>query len=178
MESIASDWKDHAPFATWLVKRMQPDTIVDLGVGPGFSTFTLAAECPGRIYGIDCFRDEFAKYENVRELRTRLALNEKVRFIKGSFDSVVKVWHHPIDVLHIDGQTSYEAVKHDYKMWSTFLKPKGICLLHNTGTEPGIGRVFEEINRPKINMERGNGLGIITDDTDLLQDILTEWFSS
>lgn len=175
MESIESDWKAQAPFATWLVKRTSPEVIVDLGVGPGFSTFTLAAECPGRTYGIDCFDVEYSKYESARDMRANLALNDKVRLIKGAFESVVKVWHHPIDILHIDGQTTYEGVIHDYKTWNAFVKPNGVVLLHNASSEPGISKVFDEIFRPKITIPTGNGLGVITDDTDLLQDILTLW---
>ncbi len=175
MEMIESDWKVHAEFATWLVKRTSPEVIVDLGVGPGVSTFTLAAECPGRIYGIDWFKDECSKYESARDLRATLALNNKVRLIKGTFESVVKVWHHPIDILHIDGQATYEGVNHDYMTWNAFVKPNGVVLMHNTSSEPGIGRVFDEIFRPKVNIPVGNGLGVITDDTDLLQEILTLW---
>lgn len=41
LNQIQTSWKDHIKFAQWIVKRKNPEVIVDLGVDFGYSTFCL-----------------------------------------------------------------------------------------------------------------------------------------
>ena len=61
IETICSAWTGHRAFAHWLVKRIQPQTVVDLGVDYGYSTFVFAdalAGSKGTVYGVDLFQGD------------------------------------------------------------------------------------------------------------------------
>ena len=61
IESIAILWKDHRKFAQFLVEKTIPETIVELGVDYGYSTFVFAnalKDQKGIIYGIDLFEGD------------------------------------------------------------------------------------------------------------------------
>jgi predicted O-methyltransferase YrrM len=149
---------------------------VDLGVDYGYSTFCFALPEIGHIYGIDSFEgDEHAgirdTYDYVLEKQKELELNN-ITFIKGFFDDVVKTWDKPIDVLHIDGLHTYEAVKNDFEKWSHFLKEDGIILMHDTMVEGfGVKDFFKEIQLPKTNFNHCNGLGVVSKDINLINEI-------
>lgn len=54
---IKSAWKGHELFAVWLVKKLKPLVIVDLGIDYGFSTFVFVIPGIGKVYGIDHFKE-------------------------------------------------------------------------------------------------------------------------
>jgi predicted O-methyltransferase YrrM len=170
------NWRDHRNFADWIVRRKQPQTVVDLGVDYGYSTFCFALPEIGDIYGIDSFEgDEHAgirdTYDYVLEKQKELELNN-ITFIKGFFDDVVKTWDKPIDILHIDGLHTYEAVKNDFEKWSSFVKEDGIILMHDTMVEEfGVKDFFKEITLPKTNFKHCNGLGVASKDINLINEI-------
>ena len=172
------NWRDHRQFADWLVRRKQPDTIVDLGVDYGYSTFCFAIPGIGNVYGIDSFEGDICAgerdtYEYVMDKVKELELTN-VSIIKGFFDDVVKTWNKPIDILHIDGLHTYEAVKNDFEKWSPFVKENGIILMHDTMVDDpkfGVSRFFKEINLPKTNFEHCNGLGVVSKDINLIDEI-------
>ena len=170
------NWRDHRDFADWLIRRVEPDVVVDLGVDYGYSTFCFALPEIGHIYGIDSFEgDEHAgirnTYDYVLEKQRELELSN-ITFIRGFFDDVVQTWNKEIDVLHIDGLHTYEAVKNDYEKWSPFVKENGIILLHDTMIENfGVKDFFNEIKLPKTNFKHCNGLGVISKNINLIHEI-------
>jgi predicted O-methyltransferase YrrM len=170
------NWSDHRNFADWIVRRKQPQTVVDLGVDYGYSTFCFGLPEIGHIYGIDSFEgDEHAgirdTYDYVLEKQKELELNN-ITFIKGFFDDVVKTWNKPIDILHIDGLHTYEAVKNDFEKWSPFVKEDGIILMHDTMVEEFcVKDFFKEITLPKTNFKHCNGLGVVSKDINLINEI-------
>ena len=137
-------WEGHGNFAIHLTEALKPKVTVDLGVDYGFSTFCFAVLGFGKVYGIDSFEgDEHAgrrsTYDHVMGLREnfRATLNMKnLYFIKGYFDDVAKRWEKKIDILHIDGLHTYDAVKNDYTTWLPFLNPDGVVLFHDTISFP------------------------------------------
>ena len=169
-------WRDHRLFADWLIRRKEPETVVDLGVDYGYSTFCFALPGIGHVYGIDSFEgDEHAgvkeTYEFVLKKKDELEL-DNVTFIKGFFDDVVKTWNKQIDVLHIDGLHTYEAVKNDFEKWTPFLKENGVILMHDTMVDGfGVKDFFKEINLPKTNFKHCNGLGVVSKDINLINEI-------
>lgn len=46
-------------------------------------------------------------------------------------------WHTPIDLLFIDGDHNYEAVRKDFIDWLPYVKTGGIILFHDSRKEPG-----------------------------------------
>lgn len=169
LDGISTAWRGHEGFARWLVRTTRPSVVVDLGVDRGFSTFSFAAEGCGTVYGVDWFqgdahagiRDTYAEVVALaREHRI-----DNVRFIKGEFGEVARLWDTPIDILHIDGFHTYDAVARDIEAWSRFVKPDGIMLFHDVCVPNfGVQRAFAELPHRKAYFEHSFGLGIATHD--------------
>ena len=101
-----------------------------------------------------------------------------ITFIKGYFDDIAKTWCREIDILHIDGFHSYEEVKNDYDTWSKFVKDDGVILFHDTIVHnPGFGvyKFFAEIDLPKLNFTISNGLGVVSKNKELIEEIRKEF---
>jgi len=72
-------------------------------------------------------------------------LAELVRPIRGYSYEVAENWSTPIDLLFIDGDHEYEAVKRDFEDWSPHLKDGGIIMFHDTnGNWPGPTQLARE----------------------------------
>lgn len=178
LEDIPTSWTDHITFAQWIVKRKNAKVIVDLGVDYGYSTFCFALPKIGRVYGIDSFEgDPMAGMKNtynyVLQKKKELEL-DNITFIKGYFGLVAKKWNKPIDILHIDGFHTYQAVKNDYDTWSKFVKDDGVILFHDTIVDkPGyeVDKFFAEIDLPKTNFTCSYGLGVVSKDESLINEI-------
>jgi predicted O-methyltransferase YrrM len=180
LQEIPTGWRDHVTFAQWIVKRKNPEVIVDLGVDYGYSTFCFALPNIGTVYGIDSFEGDsmvgfYNAYEHVKQKKEELELSN-LQIIKGYFDDVSKTWNKEIDILHIDGFHTYEAVKNDYDTWSKFVKNDGIILFHDTEVESfGVKQFFNELDLPKTNFTFCHGLGVASLDQNLIEEIKVEF---
>ena len=97
-----------------------------------------------------------------------------VTLIKGFFDDVVKTWDTKIDILHIDGFHSYEAVKNDFEKWSRFVNSTGVILFHDTDSHDarfGVKQFFQELDMPKHELFGYQGLGIVSNNKKLMKKI-------
>lgn len=166
-----SAWVGHGVFATELVKIFKPNIIVDLGVDYGFSTFCLAYHKIGKVYGIDWFqgdmhtgyRDTYSLVSQLYDdLKTEFGINN-IELIKGDFNEIAKVWDKKIDLIHIDGLHTYEAVKNDYETWSKFCNEDAIILFHDVEEFPDVKRFFSELPEDYKLVRSGScGLGVFT----------------
>ena len=178
---IVSAWRGHERFAEWLVKELKAETVVELGVDYGFSSYIFARAGAKQVYGVDSFEGdpEAGKrdtYSAVLERQKELGI-ENLTLIRGYFADIAKTWDKPIDILHIDGRHRYEDVKEDYELWSKFVRPGGVILLHDTFVfreNYGVHQFFEEIKLPKTNFTHANGLGIVSSDQKLIDRINRE----
>jgi len=194
LEDLPSTWKGHEDFAIWLVQKMKPSVIVDLGVDYGFSTFVFAAPKIGKVYGIDWFKGD--KLTGLRDNEKNVlailgALKERfniknIEIIKGEFSEVAKTWTIPIDILHIDGSHNYKDVKRDYETWSKFTKKDGVILFHDIEVldewlKPeyigkfGVRKLFDEIDLPKFEFLHSFGLGVVSKNKDIITKIHKKW---
>ena len=183
LATIPSAWGDgncngHIKVAQYLIERLNPKVTVDLGVDYGYSLISLSYKNSGIVYGIDCFQgDEWVGDRNTYDhiISTIEKLNfTNIKIIKGYFDEVVKDWNQQIDILHIDGFHSYDAVKNDYKKWSPFVNHQGVILFHDTNahdTRFGVKKFFSEIDLPKMEFMDFQGLGIVSKNIDLIEDL-------
>ena len=176
---IRSAWRGHHFFVLWLVKELQPLTIMDLGVDRGFSTFILAAQKIGKVYGIDWFSGEkYADYIPVMRSKTKMKKKfgiNNVTIIKGKFSEVAKKWEKNIDILHIDGAHTYKDVKEDYQTWRKFLNENSVILFHDTNIYEGVIRFFGELDLPKYNFTHSFGLGVVSKNKELISKIKEIW---
>jgi len=166
-----SAWTGHSLFAIELVSKIEPKVIVDLGVDYGFSTFCFAYPKKGKVFGIDWFQGDpdtghRNTYNIVCELYENLKKNyniNNIEFIKSEFNEAASNFNMKIDLIHIDGLHSYEAVKNDYETWKEFCNEESIFLFHDVEAFPGVSQFFSELPEEYKLIRTGScGLGVFT----------------
>lgn len=172
-----SAWLEHAPFGFWIVDALRPRTIVELGVHGGFSysVFCQAVQClhlSARCFAIDTWRgDQHAGYYGDDVYATVCSHNRRYdsfsRLIRSAFaDACGQFAEGSIDLLHIDGCHSYEAVRRDFETWLPKLSERGVILFHDIAEYAngfGVHRLWEELRAryPSFEFRHGHGLGVL-----------------
>jgi predicted O-methyltransferase YrrM len=185
IETIDSTWKGHEQFVIWLVKRLQPKIVVDLGFDRGLSTLAFAYKNRGHVFGIDWFFEEGSYAEKsyaldtaFRNITEALKRNyvKNIHLIIGPYRDVLKNWHQPIDIFHIDWVHTYRAVKFQYDSWRPHLKEDAILLIHDVLAYPDeVGKFFTQLPDPKCVLKDGKGLGVASSNRDLIEEIRQHW---
>lgn len=173
-----TSWGGHIPFMYALVTQMRPRRVVELGSHNGASFFATcqalkSLEGPSQAVAVDLWQgDEHAGFytEDVYRrfshlLRTKFSeVGTSVRddFTKAS----ERFAPGSIDLLHIDGLHTYDAVKHDYETWLPKLSENATIIFHDTNVyERGFGvwKFWEEIKdtAPSFNFHHTHGLGVL-----------------
>ncbi len=182
-----SAWAENLAFCHWLVPRKNPLCSVELGVDYGYSLFALSENNNGHVFGVDLFtgdahagsRDWVAQYKTVLDFINDNKLY-RTHVVRGDFAEVAAAWTTGIDLLHIDGLHTYEAVQADWNNWAVKLNPGGIVLLHDTVSYPGPRQLLQEIKAVNPDLHVGNfenaaGLGVVTADRVLFDEILAQF---
>ena len=184
LDSLESTWKGNEKFAIWLVQKIRPKTIVDLGFDRGFSTLAFAYKNRGHVFGIDWFDEgkyvekSFALDSAFCNISDAIRLNyaKNIHLIIGPFRDVCKKWTRKIDILHIDWSHTYSLTKQHYTNWLRFLKPQGIVLVHDViAFKEETGRFFDELALPKFLFPHGRGLGVASANASLIEMIQEHW---
>lgn len=179
--NIPSGWnyppRSHRKFVEWLIGRIQPQVTVELGVDYGYSSFVMSMCQENPVYGVDCFDASVHDgrvdddYEFVLKVKEKLKLNN-LEIIKGFFNDVAETWDKEIDLLHIDGLHDYENCKNDCDTWAPLLKEDGVILFHDTVSNPdGAGYFFSQLEVPKVNFTNSFGLGVASNNEELIEEI-------
>ena len=176
-----SSWWEHVPIAHWLIKRLKPGLVVELGThyGVSFFAFCESAEIYSEgtfCYAVDTWEGDSQAgfygnevYEKVSQY-FNAKHKSRGRLIRSTFDDAATHFEdNTIDLIHIDGLHTYEAVKHDYKTWLSKLKEGGTLMFHDWNVREadfGVWRLWEEIkasgNFQCIEIKNGHGLAIAT----------------
>jgi glycosyltransferase involved in cell wall biosynthesis len=181
---IKSAWIGHRGFAEWLVTQFENPKIVELGVDYGFSTFVFANALKGTngiIYGIDLFEgDVHAGSRNTYlSVKNNIRLHDlkNIEIIVEDFAKVSQPWSNPLDILHIDGLHTYDAVKSDFTNWSRHVKDDGVILFHDIAVaEFGVKDFFKELSGGhKLFFTHWYGLGIFTKNKTLYDAICSKF---
>ena len=176
--SPLSAWLEYVPLAPILIKLLQPRVFVELGThaGDSYLAFCHAVrtlQTPTQCTAIDTWQGDAhtGVYgpEVLRDLKVVHDANFAgfSRLLPSSFDAAAPGFAAgSIDLLHIDGMHTYEAIRHDYQTWLPKLSPRGVVLLHDTAERKddyGVWRLWEEIapGKPSANIPYGHGLGIL-----------------
>lgn len=171
-------WLEHIPFAFWIVDVLRPGVFVELGTqsGNSYAAFAQAVQILGlssAAYAVDSWRgdsqtgfydesvyEEWARYHDRR-------FSSFSRLVRSTFDEAATHFADgTIDLLHIDGCHTYEAVSADFALWRPKLSPRGVVLLHDVNVRErdfGAWRFWEELQTqvPSFKFLHGHGLGVL-----------------
>ena len=153
-------WTEHIYFAYDLVAQFKPALLVELGTDRGESYFAFCQSVvenrtQTQAFAIDHWRgdphagsyDEVT-YEDVAG-HNRRHYSSFSTLLRTTFDHALRQFaDESIDLLHLDGHHTEEAVRHDLQSWLPKLRPGGILLLHDVamrGRGFGVWKVWEEL---------------------------------
>lgn len=171
-------WLEHIPFAYWIVDALGPSLFVELGThsGNSYAAFAQAIQMLGlstAAYAVDTwlgdsqagFYDErvFDEWSHYHDRQ----FSSFSRLVRSTFEEAAE--HFPdgdIDLLHIDGCHTYEALTRDFTTWRPKLSVRGVVILHDINVRErdfGAWRVWEELRRerPTFAFLHGHGLGVV-----------------
>lgn len=174
----ALPWVGHIPFARWLVHTARPRSIVELGVfkGDSYCTFcesVVAAGLETQCKGIDLWTGDHQTglygdelFEELRSYHDPL-YGHFSQLIRSSFaDARKTVEDSSVDLLHIDGLHTYEAVREDFETWLPKLSERGVVLFHDIEVRRddfGVWKLWAELGEryPSFGFRHSNGLGVL-----------------
>ena len=182
-------WTGHLSFAFWLIKALKPRSLVELGTHSGNSYFAfcqaMAAWALGsHAYAVDTWRGDEHSGEYDEEVFAEVLHFNNAHFrqfstlLRTTFDDARLYFPDAsIDLLHIDGMHTYEAVRHDFETWQSALSSRGVVVLHDTNVRErnfGVWRLWQELQArfPSFEFKHSNGLGVLgvgSDQAPLLQ---------
>jgi hypothetical protein len=172
-----SAWLGHVPFAMWLVGALNPRMVVELGVhtGNSYCAFLQAVQQLGldtRCFGIDHWRGDMHAGHYGEEIYHEFRAYHDARYVtfsallRSSFDDALSYFSDgSIDLLHIDGLHTYEAVAADFSRWLPKVSSRGVVLFHDINVRErgfGIWQFWEEIcsRYPHFQFIHSHGLGV------------------
>lgn len=174
-----NSWCGHMNFAFWLMRIFTPKIFVELGTQSGNSYFSFCqsvkdAGIATACYAVDTWQgDEHAGFYDEKVYLDVNKYNEEhyadfSSLLRMKFGDALSCFtDSSIDLLHIDGFHTYEAVKHDFETWLPKLTPGAIVLLHDTKVRErgfGVWRLWKELqmNYPNnIEFIHSYGLGVL-----------------
>ena len=173
-----SAWMEHLPFAFWLMDAQRPRTFVELGSHHGTSYFAFC-QAAGRL-GLDarCFAvdtwkgDEHAGFYDERIFNKVRAYNDAhysgfSSLVRSTFDEAAAHFSDgAVDLLHIDGLHTFDAVSHDFEWWLPKLSQRAVVVLHDINVRErgfGVFELFEKLKEtyPCFEFVHGHGLGVV-----------------
>jgi hypothetical protein len=173
-----SAWWLHVPFAMFMVDALRPSVIVELGTHNGVSycafcqavdTLKLNTHC----CAVDSWEgDEHASFYGEEVLQDLKKHHDPLysgfsRLIKSYFDAALSQFENgSIDLLHIDGLHTYDAVKKDFEGWLPKMNDRGVILLHDIAVykeDFEVWKLWREVKSkyPSFEVSYGSGLGVL-----------------
>ena len=194
-----STWMDHAPFGYDLVAAVEPKLLVELGSQRGFSFGVFCQSVRSHSLGCTCYAvDTWEGDEHTgsygEEIYDKLATHVREFYrhyaylLRMTFDEAAPQFSNAsIDLLHIDGLHTYEAVSHDFNNWYPRVADGGIILFHDIAERQGdfgVWRLWEELEskHQTFAFKHGHGLGVLRkpggrplqEESELIQLLFTE----
>lgn len=175
---VFSTWVDHTPFGYDLVGAIRPKLLVELGTQNGLSFFCFCQsmkehQIDGLCYAVDTWAgdEHTGAYDDSTFESVQAYCREEFRgfsyLLRMLFSEALNNFaDESIDLLHIDGFHTYEAVSEDFRTWYPKVRPGGIILFHDIKArikDFGAWRFWDEISQqyPSFTFNHGFGLGVL-----------------
>ena len=182
-------WSGHLAFADDLISAIAPSMVVELGTHYGEAYFTFCQSVAENGFSCLCYAvdhwlgEAHAGYysedvfQNVHEHNAR-HYRDFSYLLRMSFDTALGQFaDQSIDLLHIDGLHTYEAVSHDFRAWFPKVKRGGIVLFHDIAvrhSDFGVWRFWDELcsEFPEtFSFHHSYGLGVLRKPGAALPDV-------
>ena len=171
-------WIGHLPFAFYLVKHLRPKIIVELGTHSGNSYFGFCQAVKSNNLNTKCYAVDTWKGDNHAGYYDNTVYNNVEKYNSNNYSNFStlirttftkakdKFKDGQIDLLHIDGLHTYNAVKKDFTEWKEKLSESAIVLFHDISvkkTDFGVWIFWEEIKNKYTTLEfsHSHGLGVL-----------------
>ena len=172
-------WVGHMQFAYWIVSVLKPNVLVELGTHGGCSYFSFCdsvknSNLKTKAYAVDTWEGEEHSgkynqtvYDFVYNYNNKYSSFSSL--LKMKFDHALDLFEeHSVDILHIDGFHSYEAVSHDFESWLEKLSQEGAVLFHDIKEVRegfGVHKYWDELKEKYpfqyIEFNHSHGLGVL-----------------
>ncbi|MCB1615751.1 MAG: class I SAM-dependent methyltransferase [Pseudomonadales bacterium] len=175
-----STWVDHLAFGYDIVAALRPALTVELGTQGGLSFFCFCQslkenEIDGIAYAVDTWEGEehTGKYDesvfNSVQEHARKNHAGRAYLMRMLFQEAINHFSdESIDLLHIDGLHTYDAVKEDFTTWLPKVRPGGVILFHDIQARMmdfGAWKFWEELSASgeykTMEFKHGFGLGVL-----------------
>ncbi len=173
-----STWTDHLAFGYDIVAAVRPKLLVELGTQYGYSFFCFCQSMAdhnidGLCYAVDTWAGDEHTGAYDDEIFNAVQQHARANYPSISYlmrmlfnDALLHFSDESLDMVHIDGLHTYEAVSEDFRNWYPKVKPGGIILFHDIQARMmdfGAWKFWEEI-APQYNtftFKQGFGLGVL-----------------